>query len=299
MTALSRYRKLECTGLWQESPEAQRREVFVALGEATLVITDPAGRVLSAWSLAAIEPQGRTGEGARFHPGTEGGEEIEITDPDMIEALERVNRAILRARHGRGKPLRRLAGLAAAMLLALGVALWLPDALRDYAARSLPESLRARLGAELIEKMAAASGAPACRPEGRGGQALTVVARAVAVPRARLAVLPGAGRAAWALPGGRVAIGGALLDEDSPDRALAALRAAGRRAAGGAPLDALLGDLGTTGTVRLLAAGEAAQAVMGDHARRLLASSPAPPAKDAGATIDDRHWLALRAACGR
>ena len=29
MTALTKYQKLECRGLWRDSPEAQRRDVVV------------------------------------------------------------------------------------------------------------------------------------------------------------------------------------------------------------------------------------------------------------------------------
>jgi len=40
MTALSKYDRLEATGLWRADPEAQRREVIVSIGNATLVIAD-------------------------------------------------------------------------------------------------------------------------------------------------------------------------------------------------------------------------------------------------------------------
>ena len=299
MTALSRYRKLECTGLWRETAGAQRREVFVALGEATLVITDAAGRVLSAWSLAAIEPVAAGPGPLRFRPGGESGEEIEIADPDMIEALERVNRAIARGRRRRARRLRRWALPGVAVALVAVLALWLPGALRDYAARGLPDSLRARLGADLADAMAAASDGRVCRPAGRGARALAAFARAVEVTPGRLAVIPGAGPAAWALPGGHVVLGGALLAKDRPGRALTAVRAAQRGVGAGAPLAALLRHLGTAGTLRLLAAGEVAPAALGDHAQRLLETPPpAPPVAAGATTIDDRHWLALRAACG-
>ena len=54
MTALTRYQRIEATGLWRARPEDQRREVVVSLGEATLVITDLNDRALTHWSLAAV-----------------------------------------------------------------------------------------------------------------------------------------------------------------------------------------------------------------------------------------------------
>ena len=54
MTAFREYERLEATGLWRATPEAQRREVLVSVGEATLTISDFQGRALTHWSLAAI-----------------------------------------------------------------------------------------------------------------------------------------------------------------------------------------------------------------------------------------------------
>ncbi len=54
MTALTEYDRLECAAVWRAAPEAQRRDVFVSVGDATLVITDNADRVLAHWSLAAV-----------------------------------------------------------------------------------------------------------------------------------------------------------------------------------------------------------------------------------------------------
>ena len=40
MTALSKYDRLEASGLWRPTPQDQRREVVVSIGDATLVISD-------------------------------------------------------------------------------------------------------------------------------------------------------------------------------------------------------------------------------------------------------------------
>ena len=63
MTALKKYQRLECTGLWRSDLSAQRREVILSFGKATLVLTDSQNRVLSHWSLIAVEVQkGKMGE---------------------------------------------------------------------------------------------------------------------------------------------------------------------------------------------------------------------------------------------
>ena len=55
MTALPEYQRLECSGLWRDGPGAQRREVIVAFGDATLVIADArSDRALAHWSLPAV-----------------------------------------------------------------------------------------------------------------------------------------------------------------------------------------------------------------------------------------------------
>ena len=71
MTALKKYQRLECSGLWRETPQDQRREVLVRFGDATLVLSDPkSGEAVSHWSLPAIERinQGAGAAGLRPRP---------------------------------------------------------------------------------------------------------------------------------------------------------------------------------------------------------------------------------------
>ena len=55
MTALSKYARLEATGLWRAGPDEQRREVIVSIGDATLVISNLKDQALAHWSLAAVD----------------------------------------------------------------------------------------------------------------------------------------------------------------------------------------------------------------------------------------------------
>ena len=67
MTALKKYARLEATGLWRQTPEDQRREVVVSIGDATLVISNTNDTALTHWSLAAIERAGTSDDPATFH----------------------------------------------------------------------------------------------------------------------------------------------------------------------------------------------------------------------------------------
>ncbi|MFZ1345456.1 MAG: hypothetical protein WAS32_00905, partial [Tabrizicola sp.] len=88
MTALRKYQRLECGGLWRETPQDQRREVLVRFGDATLVLSDPkSGAAVSHWSLPAIERINKGQEPAIFAPGSDASESLELDDSDMIAAL--------------------------------------------------------------------------------------------------------------------------------------------------------------------------------------------------------------------
>ena len=54
MTALTQYQRLEATGIWRKSAEAQRIDVIISIGESSLVITDINEKPLAHWSLAAL-----------------------------------------------------------------------------------------------------------------------------------------------------------------------------------------------------------------------------------------------------
>ena len=54
MTALKEYQRLEASGLWRPEPDAQRRDVVVSLGDASLTMSEFSGRPLAHWSLAAV-----------------------------------------------------------------------------------------------------------------------------------------------------------------------------------------------------------------------------------------------------
>ena len=54
MVALKKYDRIESSGIWRASPDAQRVDVVVSLGDATLTIKTTHEQVLAHWSIAAI-----------------------------------------------------------------------------------------------------------------------------------------------------------------------------------------------------------------------------------------------------
>ena len=92
MTALKEFDRLEATGLWRPSPETQRREVIVSLGEATLTISDTKGTALAHWSIAATVRSNGSALPAIYHPDGDPGETLEIDGDEtaMIDGIDRL-----------------------------------------------------------------------------------------------------------------------------------------------------------------------------------------------------------------
>ncbi len=100
MTALEEYQRLEASGLWRASPDAQRNEVIVSIGDATLVITDLRERPLAHWSLPAVERLNPGQNPAMYHPDGDPGETLELSEneKEMVAAIEKLRTAV--ERHG-------------------------------------------------------------------------------------------------------------------------------------------------------------------------------------------------------
>ena len=103
MTALKEYDRLEATGLWRETPDTQRRDVLVSFGKATLIISDKSDAALAHWSLPAIERLNPGVRPALFCPGPDAVEELELSEPALIEAIEKVRKTVARARPRSGR----------------------------------------------------------------------------------------------------------------------------------------------------------------------------------------------------
>lgn len=278
MTALSRYHRLEASGLWRDGPDGQRREVVVALGEATLVIATSAGTALAHWSLSAIVRLNPGQMPAIYAPGAEAGERLELADRDMLAAIDTVRHAIDRRRPHPGRL--RLALLAVFSLLALGLAVfWLPGALTRQAVAMLPEASRAQIGRALLDEITQLAG-PACTTPIGAPARDRLAAEVFPDAPPRLVILRDTVPATLALPGGiLVADAGLVEHHETPEVLAGYLLAEDVRQARADPMLALMRDAGILATLRLMTQGSLAEDVLHAHAATLL-GRPRPMVAD-------------------
>lgn len=275
MTALTEYQRLECTAVWRAGPDAQRRDVFVSVGDATLMISDSADRTLAHWSLAAVRRLNPGESPAIFAPGADAPEELEMTDATMIGAIERVRQAIHRRRPQPGRLRLVLLGGGLAAVLALTV-FWLPDAMIRHAASVVPPAKRAQLGARLLSEIRRVAGTPCTTTNGR--RALDQLkSRLFADRTGRLVVLADGIAASQHLPGGTILLNRTLV-EDFEDPAVVAgfILAELARADARDPVQDLLEANGVFTAFRLLTTGDVPDAALQHYAELMLATPPQP-----------------------
>lgn len=290
MTALKQYQRLEASGLWRATPEAQRREVIVSIGDATLVISDIRERPLTHWSLAAIARAG-TDAGADpgtavYHPDGDPGETLELAPDEeaMIAAIETLRSAVERHRPHPGR-LRLSVTLAVLGVVVLLATLWLPQALRGQAVTVVPEVRRAEIGAALFRHIQRVTGPPCQTPEGRA--ALGRLARRIPGPDGpgHLAVMRNGVRGTVTLPGGTILIGRTLVEDyDDPDVVAGFLVAERLRGEMHDPLADLLRESPLWASFRLLTTGALDDTTLARYGEKLL-TRPA-------LTLDDETLLA-------
>lgn len=281
MTALNEYKRLETLGLWRETSEDQRREVVVALGEATLVMSSASGAALGHWSLPAVERLNPGKRPALYAPARDSDEELEIADAEMVDAIERIRAAIAKSRPRPGR-LRLALGLGFTVAAgALGI-FWLPDALTRQTVSLLPEAKRVEIGQQLLGQMTNIAGRPCT---GRGGRTalLRLSVRAFGTEDApQLVIFPSLIPDTLSLPGNIIAASAALAEDFESAEVLAGylLAEAARRAVQD-PLETFLSEAGLGVTFRLLTTGEIADEAIHAHAARLLSRDAVPVATDA------------------
>ncbi|HEY0274576.1 MAG TPA: hypothetical protein VGC31_00685 [Paenirhodobacter sp.] len=278
MTALRQYERLEALGLWREGVTAQRREVIVSFGDATLVIFDSrAERPLAHWSLAALVRRNPGKRPALFAPSEEPGEDLEIEDEAMIAAIEKVQAALDAGQPHPG----RLRGL----LLAVGAtgvlivaAIWLPSAVVEQAARIAPAATRADIGRAILADMVRQTGSP-CHSTG-GDEAL--VALADRLPgSAQIIIVPRGGKTGIVLPGNIVVLGReAITGQDTPEVLAGRVITTELAERGRNPLRPFLEWAGFGASLRLLAGAQLAPDTVKGYGKTLM-QMPAEPADPA------------------
>lgn len=276
MTALAEYQRLECPGLWRETPEGQRRDVIVSLGDATVMISDSRSeKPLSHWSLPAMVRLNPGKMPALFSPGDDAAETLEIGDTMMVAALEKVH-AIIESRRPHPGRLRSLGlGTVLAGLGALAV-FWLPGALASHAAQVLPFAKRQEIGLRLLADLAPSAGVP-CSSQ-LGDRALSHLGqRLFDGGSTYIFVLPDLPAPSLHLPGGIILLSRAAVeDADVPDAPAGFALAEEQRIEAQDPLEDLLHWAGTRSTFRLLTTGALPEGALDGYALALLTAPPAP-----------------------
>jgi hypothetical protein len=271
MTALSQYARLESTGFWRPDATADWREVVVTFGDASLMIRETGGRALAHWSLAAVVAVARD-QGTTYAPAPDSPEALHLTDPTLIDAIDKVRRVIDRARPRAGR-VRFLLWGTAFLLMALVVGTWLPGALQRQTLSAVPHSARVAIGMAMLGHLQQTHGT-AC--EGAvGREVLDRLSDRLFPGRAvEIVVLPQPLPQALLLPGGIIVMSrnmlAAAVDPNAfAGRAVAAI-------AGPDPMASLLEDAGLWATFGLLTTGGLPDPKLEQHVRALSAEKVRP-----------------------
>ena len=277
MTALREYERLECSGLWRANADAQRRDVLVNFGNATLVISDSAGRPLTHWSLPAVIRQNAGTLPAIFAPGADADETIEIDDETMIDAIEKVLKSVAKSRPTPGK-LRHAMTIGLLATTALLAVFWLPNALTRQTMSVVPISKRAEIGAVVLGHVQRLTG-PRCRNQD-GTAALETLRKRLFGANAdgQIIVLPQLAQGAVALPGGIILLDRRVIENaDDPAVPAGYMVAAAKDRELTDPLAAILKSVGLRQTLGLLTTGDLPAAALQEYARTVTEADPAFP----------------------
>ncbi len=275
MTALTKYTRLESSGLWRDDPLDQRREVLVHLGEATLILSDPRTDVaLSHWSLPAVARVSPGTSPAIYTPGPDSRETLELADPDMIAALEKVRAALAAAVPRPGRLRGALVAGVTAALVGLGI-FWVPQALVAHTASVLPPAKQAEIGQVALDDVIRLTGAPCA--EKPGLVALAALSERLFGPKDTpiVYVLRDGVSTGSHLPGQLILASNALLtDAKGPEAFAGAVLAEAERAAQSDPMIEILDQSGLVSTFRLLTSGDLPEGSLAGYGEVLLARAP-------------------------
>lgn len=269
-TALEKFQRLEATALWRENPDAQRRDVIVSLGDATLVIKDSNDRALTHWSLPAVRRLNPSETPAIFYPDGDSSETVEIASdhPEVVEAIETLRKAVATPGRATGRLRKFVLGGSIAAIAALGV-FWLPNALVNHALRVVPNVTRQTIGQEMQTQAIRLTGKACSGPQAL--PALDALQKRLQV-RA-ITIVPSALREALALPGNMVLLGRDVVEDfEEPDVAAGFVIAA--QAATEDPLRGVLESGGIRASLRLLTTGTLPGDLLSSHVEALISAPP-------------------------
>lgn len=278
MVAIKKYDRIEASGIWRASADAQRVDVIVSLGDATLTIKTVHDHVLAHWSLAAIHRQNPGVRPAKFHPDGDPDETLELSEsePEMIEAIETLRKAVTRARPHPGR-LRWLGFLVSSAAVVALAFLWVPGALRDHTLNVVPQVGRAQIGQDLLARIQRVTGPNCGTTETHSGLARF----GARLDATKLVVIRGGLDTTLHVPGGRILIPRQILeDHEDPDVAAGFVLAERSFAHSRDPLSDLLETASVMSTFRLLTTGRLDDKALDAYAEHILTRG-APSVSDA------------------
>jgi hypothetical protein len=277
VTVLAAYQRLEAEGVWRADEGAQRLDVIVAIGDATLTITDQHDTALAHWSLPAIRRLNPGERPALFSPGSDAPETLEIADDLMVKALNKVLKAIRRKGAHPGR-LRIIGITSAVVAVVLFAFFWLPGALATYTAGILPNAARDKMGRVLTVHIRQLTGTPCETAPGRRSLDI-LAARLFPNRKSRLEVLSSALATTQHIPGGTILISHTLIEDfETPDVLAGFLLAEDLRRAGLDPMEYILRHAGLSGAFRILTTGDLKSDTLKAHAEGLITNAPVPVA---------------------
>lgn len=275
MTALTEFERLEAPGIWYPSPEAQRQDVILSVGDATLVISDHREMALAHWSLAALERVNPGQRPAQYIPGPDAAERLEIDDDTMVRAIEKVRRAVRRQQPHPGR-LRFSVGLGVGTTIIALAIFWMPDAVIGYTASLVPPAKQGAIGKDILERVQRVSGQPCAAPNGLRALELLANRLSVAAPP-DIVVLRSGVKSTAHLPGRIILLNRAIVeDHESPDVAAGYLLAEMERADTSGALQPVLRGVGLWATLRLMTTGDIPPAALAVYAEGLFSQNPDP-----------------------
>jgi len=273
VTVLAKYQRLEAEGIWSPEPQAQRRDVIVSIGDATITISDFNGTALTHWSLPAMERLNPGDTPALFGPGGDASDTLEIADTEMISALEKVLKAIRRGTPRPGR-LRMLTTFSVALVIVLVAVFWVPGAITRHTASLVPEAVRAAIGTKLLSDVQVVAGAACANPSGQ--RALSKLEQRLFPDRSTpLVVLPSTLESTAYVPGGTILISNTLVeDHETPEVLAGYLVAEDLRRDRLDPFALLLDAAGLRAALGLLSKGRLTDQAMDRMAEWLVAHKP-------------------------
>ncbi|WP_411892233.1 hypothetical protein [Yoonia sp. SDW83-1] len=272
MTALDKYVRLESGGLWRAGPDEQRRDVVVSFGDATLVISDKAGRPLTHWSLPAVTRQNPDEQPAIYTPDEDASEAVEIADEMMIDAIEQVRAALDKERPKPGKLRHWMTGGLIVVTLLLAI-FWLPGALTRQTLAVVPLPKRTEIGATMLGHMQVETGV-ACREPSAVEAAGRLAERLFGHKTlTQIVVVPELAQGAVAIPGELIVLDhGVLQGTDDPAVAAGYVLVAHAARIKTDPLEQVLRQAGLGTTFRLLTTGEIPSEILQANAATIVAT---------------------------